>query len=170
MTIPTATRTAPNTRGGGETDGEPSSATPNRAPATTETSSLRSNHVPLVRALVPESINAVAEPETQDANLTDRPHTFPDPGCVSERSVRHADDDGGHQSVTRGAISPKIGATLLVAAEISDYASERAASRPVNSNRVPPVSPSVTATSQPWALAISRTIVSPKPVPTSLVV
>ena len=43
-------------------------------------------------------------------------------------------------------------------------------STPVISKRAPPVSPSVTATVQSWAPAISRTIARPNPVPSSDVV
>ena len=48
-------------------------------------------------------------------------------------------------------------------------ASHRAQSTPVISKRAPPAALSVTRTSQPWARAISRTMLSPNPVPPSTV-
>ena len=44
-----------------------------------------------------------------------------------------------------------------------------AGSTPVNSKRAPPRSASVTATSYPWAAAMSWTIVSPNPLLSSVV-
>lgn len=87
-------------------------------------------------------------------------------GRVALRGGRAALPGGECSCVTCPGTSER---SLRIDRPFSSGIAHRTHSTPTTSNRAPPSSLSVTATSHPWASATSATMLRPKPVPSSAV-